>query len=284
MAYLNEFPHFEANQLNLDWILEQYSTFNKRIKEIQDHFDEAVATIQGEVEELNNDFEEFKETVNSNFDTLSEELEGQVNEAITNIQSQINIINEHMETYVAEHMEEWQAEASYSNNILRLSDSASPLLDYSQSANSVQVGNKIHNFRLMPPQGMVKSNYSAIANDGTLTGVSPLSLEGVGCYLVIVKLNSKTALDNANSGYVGLSVTKEDTDITDLIPVKDRFSYSGENENFNLQSVGIYVNASTSAKHLTPKISYTNVSDLFDTGEVIMCAYKLNDTWNPTLY
>ena len=284
MAYLNEFPHFEANQLNLDWILEQYSTFNKRIKEIQDHFDEAVATIQGEVEELNNDFEEFKETVNSNFDTLSEELEGQVNEAITDIQRQVNIINEHMETYVAEHMEEWQAEASYSNNVLRLSDSASPLLDYSQSANSVQVGNKIHNFRLMPPQGMVKSNYSAIANDGTLTGVSPLSLEGVGCYLVIVKLNSKTALDNANSGYVGLSVTKEDTDITDLIPVKDRFSYSGENENFNLQSVGIYVNASTSAKHLTPKISYTNVSDLFDTGEVIMCAYKLNDTWNPTLY
>lgn len=284
MAYLNEFPHFEANQLNLDWILEQYSTFNKRIKEIQDHFDEAVATIQGEVEELNNDFEEFKETVNSNFDTLSEELEGQVNEAITDIQRQVNIINEHMETYVAEHMEEWQAEASYSNNVLRLSDSASPLLDYSQSANSVQVGNKIHNFRLMPPQGMVKSNYSAIANDGTLTGVSPLSLEGVGCYLVIVKLNSKTALDNANSGYVGLSVTKEDTDITDLIPVKDRFSYSGENENFNLQSVGIYVNASTSAKHLTPKISYTNVSDLFDTGEVIMCAYKLNDNWNPTLY
>ena len=284
MAYLNEFPHFEASQLNLDWILEQYSTFNKRIKEINDHFDEAIATIQGEVEELNSDFEDFKETVNTNFDTLGEELESQVNEAITEIQSQINIINEHMETYVAEHMEDWQAEASYSSNILRLSNSALPLLDYTQSANSVQVGNKIHNFRLMPPQGMVKSNYSAIANDGTLTGVSPLSLEGIGCYLVIVKLNSKTANDNANSGQVGLSVTKEDADITDLIAIRDRFSYSRAGENFNLQSIGIYVNASTSAKQLTPTISYTNAGDLFDTGEVIMCAYKLSDTWTPTLY
>lgn len=120
MAYLNEFPHFEANQLNLDWILEQYSTFNKRIKEINDHFDEAVATIQGEVEELNNDFTEFVATVNDDFDTLSEDLQEQVNGAITEIQSQINIINEHMEEYIATHIDEWQQEASYNNGALVL--------------------------------------------------------------------------------------------------------------------------------------------------------------------
>lgn len=120
MAYLNEFPHFEANQLNLDWILEQYSTFNKRIKEINDHFDEAVATIQGEVEELNEDFTEFVDTVNDDFDTLSEDLQEQVNGAIREIQSQINAINTHMEEYIATHIDEWQQEASFNNGALVL--------------------------------------------------------------------------------------------------------------------------------------------------------------------
>lgn len=120
MAYLNEFPNFEAPQRNLDFILEQYSTFNKRIKEINDHFDEAVATIQGEVEELNNDFEDFVETVNDDFDTLSEDLQEQVNEAITEIQSQINDINTHMEEYIASHIDEWQQDASFNNGALVL--------------------------------------------------------------------------------------------------------------------------------------------------------------------
>ena len=55
MAYLNEFPHVEANKLNLDWLLEQYSTFDKRLQELHDHFDEAVATFETELESFKHD-------------------------------------------------------------------------------------------------------------------------------------------------------------------------------------------------------------------------------------
>lgn len=113
MAYLNEFPHMEANKLNLDWLLEQYSTFNKRIKEIQDHFDEVAAEMAGEVNQLEQDFDEFKQTVNTNFSNLSHDIEVQVNAAIADIQRQIDTISNNMAAYIEAHMEEWQAEAIY---------------------------------------------------------------------------------------------------------------------------------------------------------------------------
>ena len=113
MAYLNEFPHMEANKLNLDWLLEQYSTFNKRIKEIQDHFDEVAAEMASEVNQLEQDFDEFKQTVNTNFNNLSHDIEVQVNAAIADIQRQIDTISNNMAAYIEAHMEEWQAEAIY---------------------------------------------------------------------------------------------------------------------------------------------------------------------------
>ena len=113
MAYLNEFPHMEANKLNLDWLLEQYSTFNKRIKEINDHFDEVAAEMASEVNQLELDFDEFKQTVNTNFSNLSHDIEVQVNAAIADIQRQIDAISNNMAAYIETHMEEWQAEAIY---------------------------------------------------------------------------------------------------------------------------------------------------------------------------
>lgn len=111
MGYLAEFPHMEANKLNLDWLLEQYSTFNKRIKEIQDHFDEVAAEMASEVNQLEQDFDEFKQTVNNNFSNLSHDLEVQVQGAINDIQSQINTLSDNMAQYIEAHMEEWQTEA-----------------------------------------------------------------------------------------------------------------------------------------------------------------------------
>ena len=111
MGFLAEFPHVEANKLNLDWLLEQYSTFNKRIKEIQDHFDEVAAEMASEVNQLEEDFEGFKQTVNTNFSNLSHDIEVQVNAAIADIQGQINTLSNNMAAYIEAHMEEWQAEA-----------------------------------------------------------------------------------------------------------------------------------------------------------------------------
>ena len=113
MAYNSEFPHFEANKFNLDWILEQYSTFNRRIQEIQDHFDEVAEEMAGEIDQLEQDFDTFKQTVNDNFSDLSHDIEVQVNAAIDDIQRQIDIISDNMADYIAEHMDEWQAEAIY---------------------------------------------------------------------------------------------------------------------------------------------------------------------------
>lgn len=134
MGYLNEFPHFEANTLNLDWILEQYSTFNKRLQELHDHFDEAVATMEQDISEfktyvnneltsIEHDFAEFTETVNTNFNTLSEELQSEISTLTTNLETEINnsvtyinnrldVITDNMVDYVGEHITEWQAEAS----------------------------------------------------------------------------------------------------------------------------------------------------------------------------
>lgn len=141
MGYLNEFPHFEANTLNLDWILEQYSTFNKRLQELHDHFDEAVATMEEDIAQfkssvnsdltamhseintftssmttamvgLRSDFATFTSTVNSNFSTLSTELQAQTSAAIREIEGEIDTLTDNMIEYIGSHMEEWQTDVS----------------------------------------------------------------------------------------------------------------------------------------------------------------------------
>lgn len=145
MGYNSEFPHVEANKLNLDWLLAQYSTFNKRIKEILNHFDESVEAmerdiaaykedttnqinsfkeeINGEIADLHSDFNEFTTTINNNFNELSEEittqistltttLEDEIDESVTYINNRLDYITNNMVEYVGVHMSEWQIEAS----------------------------------------------------------------------------------------------------------------------------------------------------------------------------
>lgn len=91
MAYLNEFPHTEASKLNLDWILEQYSTFNQRLAEIVQHFDDSVEQMQSDVLQFKSDYEtafnNFKNDITSlvdeysdKVDSINENIGGYVNE------------------------------------------------------------------------------------------------------------------------------------------------------------------------------------------------------------
>lgn len=105
MAYLNEFPHVEANKLNLDWILEQYSTFDKRLQELHDHFDEAVATFETELESFKHDYEE--EFANYKLEVQSE---------IDSISNAIEQISDNVSQYVSDHMSEWQLESMVDDN------------------------------------------------------------------------------------------------------------------------------------------------------------------------
>lgn len=204
MGYLNEFPHFESNKLNLDWILEQYSTFNQRIKEIQDHFDEvaeqmqqgidtfeesvnnSLAQMTQDITDLQGDFDTFVETVNQNFSDLTDDIRGDVDEAITDIQNQITAITNNMVTYISNHMEEWQAEASYNNNILKLSNEASPSLDDDESIYNIQLDGTLHSIGLSFSNARPTSfdtNVSNLSPDGSYSQ-SAISFDSSGLYLI----------------------------------------------------------------------------------------------------
>lgn len=93
MAYLNEFPMWEADKLNLDWILEQYSTFNARIQEIMEHFDETIL-------QINSDLQTFENTINGQFDNFKHD----VNETISAYNEKVDSINENIGGYVNEYL------------------------------------------------------------------------------------------------------------------------------------------------------------------------------------
>lgn len=95
MAYLNEFPHTEASKLNLDWLLEQYSTFNQRLEEIVQHFDESV-------QEMESDILQFKADYETAFNNFKHDITSLVNEYSEKVDS----INENIGGYVNEYLTE----------------------------------------------------------------------------------------------------------------------------------------------------------------------------------
>lgn len=105
MAYLNEFPHVEANKMNLDWLLEQYSTFDERLQEVQNHFDEVA-------EEMENANERYKNEMLALFNSYKNTINGKVSE----IENAIEQISDNVAEYVGEHMGEWQLEAMTGEN------------------------------------------------------------------------------------------------------------------------------------------------------------------------
>lgn len=146
MAYLNEFPHFNANSMNLDWILEQYSTFNQRLQELHDHFDEAVASMEAEIASYKAEYEQafadYKAEINSamtayeaSVNSTISAFETSVNSAISTFETQINgqvstisnaiqQISNNVESYVENHISEWTLSASSEAVTVRSDDSA----------------------------------------------------------------------------------------------------------------------------------------------------------------
>ena len=109
MAYLNEFPHVEGNALNLDWILEQYSTFDQRLQEIVDEFHQAVSDMENQINELESDYSRRLENFEGRILTTIDSFE-------TEIRNEVASISSNIAGYVAEHMDEWQLDAMVGEN------------------------------------------------------------------------------------------------------------------------------------------------------------------------
>lgn len=276
MGYINEFPHFESNKLNLDWILEQYATFNKRIQEIQDHFDEVAEGMEQEVEQLSSDFDEFKNEVNGSLDEFEESIQGQLEEGLENIESQIEVISTNMATYVEQHMSEWQAEATYTDSQKRINFNTSnnPLLDQNKSVYGALIGNTIHETRLNPPLYFVNETSPTITGDYINNCNITLT---PGTFLVVAKVDF---LDTrVVSGTDGVWLAPNDSDVIELVGGRNsNYMPEGTNVPGSITVVGLYTNTNTT----TNKSVKIGISGINVTVEgVRACAYKLSDIWNP---
>lgn len=277
MAYNTEFPHFENNQQVLDWILRQYSTFNARIQEIQDHFDEVAAGMGQQVEELEGDFNDFKDIVNDNMDSFEESIQGQLTEGLDNIQAQVSFISTNMAAYIEEHMNEWQAAAAYSDAQKRVNfnESNNPLLDQNKSIYSALIGNTIHETRLNPPLYFVNELNPTITggyiDDCNIT-LTP------GTFLVIAKVDF---LDTrVVAGTDSVSLTPNDSDVIELVGgTNTMYMTEGTNIPGSITVIGLYTNTNTTTnKAIKIRMGGINVT----VQGVRACAYKLSDIWNPT--
>lgn len=148
MAYLNEFPHVDANKLNLDWLLEQYSTFDERLQEVQNHFDEVA-------EEMENANERYKNEMLALFNSYKNTINGKVSE----IENAIEQISNNVAEYVGEHMGEWQLEAMTGENndiIIGEYDPQEPIADGGQ-INEIIINNTA--FKTSPISNMIGATF-----------------------------------------------------------------------------------------------------------------------------
>lgn len=107
MAFNNEFPHVEANKLNLNWLLKQYATFNDRLQELHDHFDESVETMQ-------NSQAAFEQAITNLFNTFKNETNAKVDE----IADAVDQINQQTDEYVYNYLSENITEILETNPVL----------------------------------------------------------------------------------------------------------------------------------------------------------------------
>lgn len=276
MGYINEFPHFESNKLNLDWILEQYATFNKRIQEIQDHFDEVAEGMEQEVEQLSSDFDDFKNEVNGSLDEFEGSIQGQLTEGLENIESQIEVISTNMATYVEQHMSEWQAEATYTDSQKRINFNTSnnPLLNQNKSVYSFLIGNTIHETKLNPPLYFVNETNPTIIDDYINNCNITLT---PGTFLVIARVDFVATV--LSDGKIGVWLSPSDSDVVELIGGHNiDYILEGTNVPGQITVVGLYTNTNTTTNK-TVKIGIGGVNR--SVNGVRACAFKLSDIWNP---
>lgn len=277
MAWNNEFPHFENNKQVLDWILKQYSTFNQRIQEIQDHFDEVAQGMSEQVAELEQDFTEFQTTVNGQLDQFEEDIQQQLSSGLTEIQQQVAFISSNMADYIGEHMNEWQAQAAYSDAQKRVNFNTSnnPLLDQNKSVYSTLIGNTIHEMKLRPPYYYVNETTPTIT--GGYIDNCNITIEP-GTFLVIARVDFVATM--LSDGKIPVWLSPNDADVIDIVGGYNiDYLSGGTNVPGQITVVGLYTNTNTTTnKAVKIGIGGTNVS----VQGVKACAYKLSDIWNPT--
>jgi hypothetical protein len=138
MAYLNEFPNLKPNELNLNWLLEQYASFNERIQQILNHFDETVS-------EIRQDLATFEENINTQFD----DFKNDVNTQVATISNAIEQVSDNVSEFVGEHMEEWQLDAMTGENndiIIGEYDPEEPITE-GGNLNEIIINNVKYNIR-----------------------------------------------------------------------------------------------------------------------------------------
>lgn len=277
MAYINEFPNWDSNKLNLDWILEQYSTFNQRIQEIQDHFDEVAESMGQEVEQLESDFNDFKVLIDNNMDSFETQIQHELSSGLAEIQQQVTFISSNMASYIAEHMNEWQASAAYTDAQKRVNFNTSnnPLLDQNKSVYSTLIGNTIHEMRLNPPLYFVEETNPTITtnyiDDCNIT-LTP------GTFLVMAKVDFIAT--TLSDGKIPVWLSPNDADVIELIGGYGiDFISEGTDVPGQVTVVGLYTNTNTT----TNKAVKIGIGGATRTVQgVRACAYKLSDIWNPT--
>lgn len=286
MAYINEFPNWDSNKLNLDWILEQYSTFNQRIQEIQDHFDEVAEAMGQQVEQLESDFDDFKTLINNNMDAFELSIQRQLDQGLSNIQSQINTISSDMATYISQHMSEWQAEADYANHVMKFSNEASPTEDLTKTVYQLQLDGTLHRLGLKPSQFMSAGLVTGISG-GSLQGINGVVLEGKGTYLVI--MHCQLSLQNSPSEVADHGVIKgvftisnPSTGSDGLLPLYSTDIATLDSPSLNFSAVGIYRNSTDNNVALNPKVVTSGLqSQAESSGAFWGLAIRICDEWSP---
>lgn len=176
MAYLNEFPHVEANKLNLDWLLEQYSTFNKRLKELHDHFDEAVATFETELESFKHDYEE---------EFLS--FTNEINSTVNDISDKVDRIDSNIGDYVENYLEENIQKILVNNPVLETTFTKFGYIDTNETATLELETDKLYeimtiDYALNMHKGIAVNNACKLTQCPFISGefVADVSLTGSG--------------------------------------------------------------------------------------------------------
>lgn len=210
MAYLNEFPKWDSNGRNLDWLLEQYSTFEKRLQEIRDEFTETVTRLEGDIDDLENAYQReldlFEGRINTllgeitrKVDSINENIGGYVNEYLTENINTILQDNPVLETKY-ERIGTIQSHSTITINLTQNKMYDIMTLNYAFDMHKLLVSNDTYKFYVRPYVDTLLIN-NVNASEGMVPGTPPTSVLvpplNVGTETVAVPvLNAVTASIN----------------------------------------------------------------------------------------
>lgn len=123
MAFNYENPHNDPNLGNYDYYVAEVKEFNRKLDEYQEEVNQKLADQDAEISDfklnVNNQIgtlriqlADFEREINQSFASWTEEQTRIFNSELAAFRTEVRSISENVESYVAEHMDEWQVEAS----------------------------------------------------------------------------------------------------------------------------------------------------------------------------